>query len=248
MIHLYTEIKTVQGSGDWHYNRNKLWLTGSNVGTAVGHCPFKNSTRAKLLEELVNIRRGGKKTAPNAYMVHGTRTEPTARKWYETKTGKVVRETGILIPSWDPEIGGSLDGLVDDDGIIEIKCPKKMYDVMIDPGFGNDLERIVGVPLYHYDQIQFYLAVTQRKWCDYIVYTTEQVGCKRILRNEGYFTSFLYPEIRRFIKDLKEELNKPIPVTSPVTSPDPVPIEQDTPVVECIDYPVISDDTITLPL
>lgn len=179
MSKTYIEYKYEQKSPEWILERSKLKLTGSNVAAAVGHCPYKKP------EDLINP----KPVVINKFMQHGMDTEPLVRKWYSQRFNVEVKETGIIVPLWNRDIGGSLDGLVGEDGIIEIKCPFKMY-----PTDG------LGLPLYHYDQIQFYLAITDRKWCDYIVYT-DKYYLKRILRNHKYWDQFLYPEILKFLKN-----------------------------------------------
>ena len=192
---MYKEYVCKQGSEDWHRCRNGLLLTGSNIGTALGHNPWK-SRNAFLIDTFRNIP-----VIMNKAMEHGQKYEPVARKWYYEQFGLEVSESGILIPDWDLEIGGSVDGLVDvspdGPGMIEIKCPQKMYSFLVtekDP---------MGMPMYHFDQIQFYLRVTERNWCDYVVWTPDSVKVKRVLRNQKYWDFIMYPGIRKFIDDLK---------------------------------------------
>jgi predicted phage-related endonuclease len=60
-------------------------------------------------------------------MEHGIDTEPEARKEYETIFGIEVKQAGFMIPDEDHKyhdwIGISPDGLLTDNGLIEIKCP-----------------------------------------------------------------------------------------------------------------------------
>jgi len=194
----YREVICKQGTDEWHAVRNTLLLTGSNVGAAVGHNPYKSK------EELLHDLFYNKKIELNKAMAHGQKYEPIARQWYFDKFGFEVRESGILIPNFDPEIGGSIDGFTSDSngpGLIEIKCPQKMYDLT------KSDKNPVGMPMYHYDQVQFYLEVTELPWCDFVVYTEKLKAVKRVLRNKKYWDSFLYPNIRLFVDTLKKIKN-----------------------------------------
>jgi putative phage-type endonuclease len=190
---MYQEILEKQGTPGWLDARKRLKVTGSVAGTVVGHCPFK--TPERFLYEYKNDI----KTITNDAMLHGQMMEPMVREWYANKHSVTVRESGLIIPDFDKEIGGSLDGFVGEDGIIEIKCPKRMYDMEV-----SDVNP-AGMPLYHYDQIQFYLMITGRKWCDYIVCVAENntlvggtVAEKRVLVNKAYWDTILYPGILKF--------------------------------------------------
>ena len=97
----------------------------------------------------------------------GNTHEEPARLAYEKRTGKSVELVGFI--GWGPYFGGSPDGLVDDDGLIEIKCPYNSsvharYLMMRTP---EDLRKLN--PDY-YAQIQGNLLATGRKWADFVSY------------------------------------------------------------------------------
>lgn len=94
----------------------------------------------------------------NNDMTHGSETEPLARNAYQVETGDVVTECGlILLDDWT---GGSPDGLVNDDRVIEIKCPKSTTHIdWIDTG---------KLPAKHKAQVQGVMLVTRRKWCHFV--------------------------------------------------------------------------------
>lgn len=121
-------------------------------------------------------------------MKRGTDLEPHARLAYELQTGLLASESGIAITDCD-KFAYSSDGLVGDDGLIEIKCPaspQKIGAIWSNPEEA-DAEYI--------DQIQGGMLVTGRKWCDLVVYCPwlESVGkdlfIKRIKRDEEYITA-----------------------------------------------------------
>lgn len=97
----------------------------------------------------------------NGAMRRGSELEPHARAAYETRTGHMVLEAGILLTP-DRLFGYSTDGLVGDDGLIEIKCPAspaRMVEVWRDRNVDEWLH-----------QVQGGLWLTGRRWCDLIVY------------------------------------------------------------------------------
>jgi exodeoxyribonuclease (lambda-induced) len=71
-------------------------------------------------------------------------------------------------------LGGTPDGFVDDDGIIEVKCP---YNG------GNHLRSLLTGEVYNPEylyQIQGYLWMTGRKWCDFITYDPDLIDALQI--------------------------------------------------------------------
>lgn len=72
----------------------------------------------KVAEELT----GQVHQQSNAYpLVYGIDMEPLAKEYFTNLTGKEVSYSGFKI--FNPHSGGSPDGFVDNDAIIEIKCP-----------------------------------------------------------------------------------------------------------------------------
>ena len=110
---------------------------------------------------------------------HGHEFEPDARAKYEIKTGFKVTEVGFGIHEKFPSVGMSPDGLVGDDGLIEIKCPFTSK---------NHVEYYLEktVPDLYKHQVQFQLWVSGRAWCDFVSYDPRmpektQMSIKRIV-------------------------------------------------------------------
>jgi len=120
--------------------------------------------------------------------------EPAARAAYERVTGRIVEETGFV--AHDTLMAGcSPDGLVDWDGLIEIKCPFNT---------ANHIETLLnGMPAEHTAQVQGQMWITGREWCDFVSYDPRmpealQLHVQRIQRDEAFIadlerrvTSFL---------------------------------------------------------
>ncbi len=115
-------------------------------------------------------------------MQWGTEQEPAARAAYERATGISVEETGFV--AHDTLLAGcSPDGLVDWDGLIEIKCP---YNSAV------HIETLLnGMPAEHTAQVQGQLWITGRQWCDFVSYDPRmpeplQLHVQRIQRDPGF--------------------------------------------------------------
>nr|DAU75380.1 MAG TPA: Exonuclease [Caudoviricetes sp.] len=93
--------------------------------------------------------------------------EPDARAAYEERTGSTVDLCGFI--EWSRTFGGSPDGLVGEDGIIEIKCPYNTTEHTRHLLLETAAE-LHGIKPEYYTQIQGNLLVTGRKWCDFISY------------------------------------------------------------------------------
>lgn len=93
----------------------------------------------------------------------GTGMEDEARAWYEAQYDVTVRQVGFCV-SDDGTVGCSPDGLVGDDGGLEIKCPaaKTHIGYLLDP---------MSLVADYRHQIQGGLYVTGRKWWDVVSYS-----------------------------------------------------------------------------
>ena len=92
----------------------------------------------------------------------GHEDEPKARSAYEFVTGNKVQEVGFILND-ELNAGFSPDGLVEENGTIEIKS--KLPHLHIDCLLQDK------VPAEHVPQIQGGLLVSGREWCDYIGYS-----------------------------------------------------------------------------
>lgn len=89
--------------------------------TKSGYSATRKNYMAQLIcERLTGTREEGFKTAA---MQRGNDIEPKARARYMLETGELVEETGFINHPTINMSGASPDGLVGEDGLIEIKCP-----------------------------------------------------------------------------------------------------------------------------
>lgn len=112
-----------QGSPEWLEARRGV-ITGSRFRDCRDRlksgAPSKDCLSYAM--DVARERAGGRaaEVFANTAMRLGTEQEPFARAAYEAKTGNLVEEAGFITTD-DNLFGVSVDGLVDGDGIIEIK-------------------------------------------------------------------------------------------------------------------------------
>ena len=132
-------------------------------------------------------------------MTRGIELEAEAREFYELTHSVEVRQVAFCLT--DNNLSGcSPDGLVGEDGMIEIKCP--LVQTHVEYMLNNKL------PTAYFQQVQGQLWVTDRKWCDFISYYP---GLKplivRVVRDEVFIT-LLENEIEKFCIELKNIIKK----------------------------------------
>ena len=115
-------------------------------------------------------------------MQRGHMEEPIARELYEQASGNKVEQVGFVESGF---IGFSPDGLVGDDGIIEIKSVQQKFQVK---AFAEN-----EIPPQHVVQIQTGLLVSGRQWCDFVQYSNGMpMFVKRMERDEEIIENIMY--------------------------------------------------------
>ena len=156
-----------QGSTEWLEARRGI-VTASTIGqiiTAKTIKPAMNDRSRGLFQTLIAERITGhvEPVHPNRAMTRGTLLEPEARRIYADQTGQDVTEVGFARLDTDTyTLGSSPDGLVGETGGIEIKSPSAKVHV------STVLSGVI--PDYNRAQVQAFLHVTGREWCDFISY------------------------------------------------------------------------------
>lgn len=163
MLKYYSEVE--QGSDEW-YNQRRGLLTASEMKLLVTPTLkiASNEKERTHLYELLAQRITGY-TEPqyiNDAMLRGHEDEIYARELYSQKYNPVTEMGFMTNDKWGFTIGFSPDGLVGNDGFIEIKSRAQKFQTQ------TILEN--EVPKEHVMQIQTGLLVSERKWCDYISY------------------------------------------------------------------------------
>ena len=193
-----------QRSEEWFQARLGK-VTASRVADVLAKIKSgESASRRNYKIQLVSERLTGEKqeTYINQAMQDGIDREQFARDRYVQQFGEVEEVGFVKHPTL--EAGASPDGMVGDDGIIEIKCP--MASTHTESLMSQD------VPTKYIPQIQFQLLVTGRKWCDFVSYHPMfpehlQVFVKRIEADPVYQKE-LEVEVKQFLGEVDDVINK----------------------------------------
>ena len=168
--------------------------------TKSGYAASRDNYMAQLVVERMTNKQA--ETFTNAAMEWGTQQEPFARAAYEIKTGVVVEEVGFIDHPRLPNAGASPDGLVGDEGMVEIKCPNT----------ATHIETLLSkeVPWKYYAQMQWQMACTGRLWCDYVSYDPRmpentQLFIQRVYRDADNI-ELMEKEVVKFLIELGEKV------------------------------------------
>lgn len=177
-----------QYSPEWWKNRaNKLTASHATAVMAGG-----SGLKTYCYEIIANaLYQGEMEQFSNEHTERGIELEPVARTLYELETGSTVTEVGCI--TLGDHALCSPDGLVGDDGLVEIKCQKPHIHIQAlhkgEKGIKSDYR----------NQIQFQLYVTQRKWCDYVGYC-ENLGKYSLVIHRIYPDPEAFEKIEAGIK------------------------------------------------
>ena len=207
-----------QGSPEWFLQRLGK-CTASRVADVIAKTKSNgySASRDNYATELVLERITGarQESYSNTAMQWGTDNEPHARAAYEALTGAIVEEVGMLDHPTIDMSGASPDGLVDSNGMIEIKCPNS----------ATHLKTLLsGLPDNRYiTQMMWQMACAGRAWCDFVSYDPRfpediQLFVVRVNRDDVMIKS-LEGEVVLFLQGVSnsvDNLRKIIEVTKTV--------------------------------
>ncbi len=158
-----------QRSEEWFAARRGK-VTASLAGAILGVDPHKGQLAA--YNEIMGISHNG----DNKHMAWGREFEGQARIAYEAESGNLVTETGLWSHDELPWLAASPDGLIGDDGLVEIKCPSVLPE---------------DVPPQHAVQMAIQMACTDREWCDYFAWNQNGWFGKRVTRDTDHEIAML---------------------------------------------------------
>lgn len=184
-----------QGSDEWHALRYG-WITASKFKDVIssGRGGAESKTRKSYMFQLAGeiLTEAREEGFTSEYMEWGTKTEPQARAMYELDTGNTVDQVSFIRHD-SIKAGCSPDGLVGDNGLIEIKCPKTT----------TQIETFLSgkMPTAHNAQVQGQLWISEREWCDFVSFDP------RINGQSGYFKTRVFRD-EDYIKELESKIIK----------------------------------------
>jgi len=170
--------------------------------TKTGYSTSRDNYMAQLICERLTGQKGESFT--NAAMEWGTQTEPLARSAYENARSLLVKEVGFINHPRIEMSGASPDGLVADDGLVEIKCPNTATHI--------DTLLSGKVPTKYITQMQWQMLCCQRKWCDFVSFDNRLPEHLQLFVQEVEFdpeyAAMLEKEVVLFLTELDNKVAK----------------------------------------
>lgn len=138
----------------------------------------------------------------NDAMRWGNEKEPDARAAYEFRFDADVTQVGLVTHPTIAHTHASPDGMIGDDGLLEIKCPQS----------GTHMETLLSkkVPGKYMTQIQWQLCCTNRSWCDYLSFDPRfpdamQLFVKRVHRDDAAIAD-LETQVAEFLAETNRKV------------------------------------------
>jgi putative phage-type endonuclease len=193
-----------QGTPEWHELRRGK-VTASRVADILAKTKTgASASRQNYLIELA-LQRITKTIQPsytNDAMAWGTATEPQARVAYEVKTNNFVDQVPFIDHPTIKGFGCSPDGLVDKDGLLEIKCPNSATHW--------EYFKYNRPPQKYVIQMQAQMAVTGAKWCDFVSFDPRMPERSQLLivnvPRDPEFILYMETEIKLFLDEVEAEV------------------------------------------
>ncbi len=152
-------IDVIPRSEEWERWRNRP--TASEFSSFITPARGDYSAQATAYAAKIVAKRLGVYTEPppSYWMEWGVEHEDDAKAGYTADTGHELTEAGFILPDDTDAYGGSPDGLVGDNGLIEVKCPAPETLIMYHAN-GE-------LPAQYRPQVQGLLLISGRAWCDF---------------------------------------------------------------------------------
>ena len=164
------------------------------------------ASRANYASQIICERLTGcvQPSFTNAAMIHGTETEPEARRADEFFVDRDVQQVGFVPHPSIAMSGASPDGLVGDDGLLELKCPNTATHI--------ETLLLGQIPDKYIKQMHFQMACTGRAWCDFASYDNRlpermRLYVRRVDRDDA-LVSEIEAEVAKFLKEIDETVEQ----------------------------------------
>ena len=196
----------VQGSPEWHQARLGK-VTASRISDVAAKIKTGwGASRAKYMGELIaeSLTHEPTPSFSNAAMQHGTDTEPQAAAAYAFYTDAELELVGFVDHPKIDQAGCSPDRLIGKDGLVEIKCPQTSTHI--------DTLLSGSIPKKYIDQMQWQMACTKRKWCDFVSFDPRmppetQLFIQRVERDKERIKE-LEEMVVEFLTEMNEKIDR----------------------------------------
>lgn len=196
-----------QGTDEW--KRAKLgYVSGSSVadimakGKNGGESISRKKYKTRLVAERLSSSLELQESFSSLAMEWGVKTEAQARQAYEVYANTFVDKTGFWKHPTIKWLGCSPDGLVGNNGLVEIKCPNTTTH--LDYLWADE------IPSAYYWQMQCQMWVTNREWCDFVSFDPRmpersQLFIQRVERDQKMIDE-IEIEVMKFLIEVFDEV------------------------------------------
>ena len=188
-----------QGTEEWLQARLGV-PTASNYSKVVTSTGKPSAQADKYINDLVAQKLTGE--IPEMFksdaMQRGNELEPQARAYYEFMTDNVVEEVGLIL-NYDGA-GCSPDGLIGDDGGLEIKCPLGATHV--------SYLRANKLPTEYVQQVQGCMYITGRSWWDFVSFHPDMESMIIRVERDDEFIEKLDVQMKALLQTINDEFTR----------------------------------------
>jgi len=204
----------------WQILRKEM-LTASNFGVV---CRMRATTSCATTVKNILFP----PSIDTAAVKYGRAMEEMAKQELAAKLKKEIKSCGLFIDCNNPCLGASPDGLIDEDGLVEIKCPLSAENLTAEEAI-QTLPQLKGIfdkkvadkrnrnHRFFY-QVQGQLNITRRDYCMFTVWTPKSIKTIRVNRDDVFWQNQMLPSLTRFyfecmlpeILDSRHNRNMPI--------------------------------------
>lgn len=195
-----------QGSHEWIAARlgkvSASRMADMTARTKTGYGASRTNYAAELIVERLTGTPAERYT--NAAMAWGTEKEPDAKDAYCFLRDAEIVPVGLVLHPTIAMACASPDGLVGDDGLIEVKCPLSATHI--------DTLLSETIPEKYVKQMMWQMACTGRQWCDFVSFDPRlpaemQVFIRRVPRDNALILE-LEQETVKFLAEIDQTISK----------------------------------------
>ncbi|XP_046142603.1 uncharacterized protein LOC123988021 [Osmia bicornis bicornis] len=194
------ETRDQAKSEKWIAYRRKL-LTASNFGKICKlrkDTPWENTLKSIMYPQIPNLRS----------LEYGRENEANALRQLEDELGIHIRSCGLFIDAVVPYLRATPDGIVDDDTIVEVKCPESAKDLSPAETIeqlpairrifrGDEMNKIH----HYYYQVQGQLHITNRQCALFCLWTPKGMKIVKVPRNDTFWATEMEEKLKKFYED-----------------------------------------------
>ncbi|XP_014675880.1 PREDICTED: uncharacterized protein LOC106815870 [Priapulus caudatus] len=191
---------------------SKLWKAERSKRITASRFGSINKATARQNSKLLAASIIGQRSLTTRYTSHGIKYESVAVKNFEKASGLLVKRCGLFVDKEYPFLAATPDGVVDDQIILEVKCPFVAKNYMINETTVPYLKRECNGKLTlstshdYYAQVQGQLRCSKREQCYFCVFTLKDFKIFTIKRNEKFIDDMLQ-KLKLFYNNTFEPVN-----------------------------------------